>query len=44
MNEHLLLCEGYGCQHEEGIDYPEGELCPDCPFWAGRERDDISGG
>ena len=33
----------YGCPHEEGIDYPEGEPCPHCPFWAGRERDDIFG-
>jgi hypothetical protein len=27
-----------GCPHEEGIDYPEGEPCPQCPFWAGRDR------
>ena len=27
-----------GCPHEEGIDYPEGEPCPNCPFWAGRDR------
>ncbi len=27
-----------GCPHEEGIDYPEGEACPDCPFWEGRDR------
>jgi len=27
-----------GCPHEEGIDYPEGEACPLCPFWAGRDR------
>jgi hypothetical protein len=26
-----------GCPHEEGIDY-EGETCPACPFWAGRDR------
>ncbi len=26
-----------GCPHEEGIDY-EGPTCPDCPFWAGRDR------
>ncbi len=26
-----------GCPHEEGIDY-EGEVCPRCPFWAGRDR------
>lgn len=27
-----------GCPQEEGIDYPMGEACPQCPFWAGRER------
>lgn len=27
-----------GCPHEEGIDYPEGGVCPHCPFWAGRDR------
>jgi hypothetical protein len=27
-----------GCPHEEEIDYPKGEACPHCPFWAGRER------
>lgn len=27
-----------GCPHEDGVDYPEGETCPACPFWAGRDR------
>ncbi len=27
-----------GCPHEEGIDYPEGQPCPRCPFWANRDR------
>ncbi len=27
-----------GCPHEEGTDYPLGEACPQCPFWAGRDR------
>ena len=27
-----------GCPHEEGIDYPEGEPCPECPFWESRDR------
>jgi hypothetical protein len=27
-----------GCPHESGIDYPEGQSCPLCPFWAGRNR------
>ena len=27
-----------GCPHEEGIDYPEGQSCPKCAFWANRDR------
>lgn len=27
-----------GCPHEEGVDYPEGKSCPQCPYWAGRDR------
>ncbi len=27
-----------GCPHEEGKDYPDGEVCPHCPFWAHRDR------
>ena len=27
-----------GCPHEEGVDYPEGTSCPQCPYWAGRDR------
>src|SRR5262249_46962529 len=27
-----------GCPHEEGIDYPERQVCPQCPFWAHRDR------
>jgi hypothetical protein len=26
-----------GCPHEEGMDFPEGEDCPFCPFWAGKQ-------
>jgi len=33
MTEHII-----GCPHEEGIDYPLGETCPQCPFWANRDR------
>jgi tetratricopeptide (TPR) repeat protein len=33
MPEEIL-----GCPHEEGIDYPLDEVCPECPFWADRER------
>jgi hypothetical protein len=35
----IAMVEGIiGCPHEEGVDYPEGEACPQCPFWAGRDR------
>ena len=27
-----------GCPHEEGTDYPDGEKCPRCTFWANRDR------
>ena len=27
-----------GCPHEEGIDYPEGSACPQCPYWAKLDR------
>jgi hypothetical protein len=27
-----------GCPHEEGIDYPDGEKCPKCTYWANRDR------
>ncbi len=35
----VIMTDGIiGCPHEEGIDYPEGEKCPECPFWAHRDR------
>ena len=27
-----------GCPHEEGVDYPIGQKCPACPYWADRDR------
>ena len=33
MTERII-----GCPHESGVDYPEGQSCPHCPFWAGRNR------
>ncbi|MFH1068028.1 MAG: hypothetical protein V1794_00270 [Candidatus Glassbacteria bacterium] len=35
-----VVMTGYiiGCPHEEGIDYPEGQVCPQCPYWANRDR------
>ena len=32
-----------GCPHEEGIDYPKGEVCP-CGFLKGRWRPQGAGG
>jgi hypothetical protein len=35
----VVISDGImGCPHEEAIDYPEGTSCPQCPFWAGRNR------
>jgi hypothetical protein len=35
----VVISEGIiGCPHEEDIDYPKGEVCPECPFWANRDR------
>ncbi|HEX6910426.1 MAG TPA: hypothetical protein VF142_08525 [Longimicrobium sp.] len=28
----------FGCPHEEGIDYPHGGVCPQCPYWAAHDR------
>lgn len=35
----VTVAEGIiGCPHEEGVDYPKGEECPQCPFWKGKDR------
>lgn len=35
----VVMTDGIiGCPHEEGIDYPDGQVCPQCPFWAHRDR------
>ena len=34
----VVMPEGIiGCPHEEDIDY-HGPVCPECPFWANRDR------
>lgn len=34
----VVMADGIiGCPHQEGIDY-EGEWCPVCEFWRGRDR------
>ena len=35
----VVMTDGIiGCPHEEGVDYPDGKVCPQCPFWAHRDR------
>lgn len=35
----VVITDGIiGCPHEEGIDYPSGETCPQCPYWASHDR------
>jgi hypothetical protein len=43
LREHAVLTVSsvdriIGCPHEEGIDYPDGESCPECPFWRSKDR------
>jgi hypothetical protein len=34
----VVMSDGnMGCPHEEGEDFPNGEDCPFCPFWAGKQ-------
>ena len=33
-----MIQEVIGCPHEEGIDYPEGDYCPECNYWKGHDR------
>ncbi|MBE7557116.1 MAG: hypothetical protein HS126_39270 [Anaerolineales bacterium] len=36
--KNVVITDGViGCPHEEGIDFPEGEDCPFCPFWKGKQ-------
>jgi hypothetical protein len=37
--KQVAMTEGnMGCPHEEGEDFPQGEDCPFCPFWKGKQR------
>src|SRR6202158_3655537 len=38
VHSGVMTKEMMGGPHEEGSAYPEGEACPECRFWAGRER------
>jgi len=33
-----MIEEIIGCPHEEAIDYPSGEYCPECDYWKNRDR------
>jgi SEC-C motif len=36
--KQVAMTEGnLGCPHEEGEDFPQGEDCPFCPFWQGKQ-------
>lgn len=36
--KNIVVTQGnLGCPHEEGIDFPVGQDCPFCPFWAGKQ-------
>jgi hypothetical protein len=37
-NSVIMADRIIGCPHEEGTDYPDGQICPHCPFWAHRDR------
>lgn len=37
--KRVVMTDGIiGCSHEEGIDYPVGEKCPECKFWSYRDK------
>ena len=38
VNRVAMLDRIIGCPHEEGVDYPDGAICPQCPYWADRDR------
>ena len=33
----VMTSENMGCPHEEGLDFPSGEDCPFCRWWAGKQ-------
>lgn len=37
MREVAVTDDALGCPHEEGIDFPEGQECPYCPYWRGKQ-------
>lgn len=41
VNSVALTPGIYACPHEPGIDYPQGDSCPLCPFWANVKKPDL---
>ncbi len=37
VNSVAMSDGNMGCPHEEGLDFPQGEDCPFCPFWKGKQ-------
>ena len=37
FNKELTAKQRRGCRWRR-VDYPEGGVCPQCPFWAHRDR------
>lgn len=33
----VAIDQNMGCPHEEGEDFPEGDDCPFCPYWKGKQ-------
>ena len=38
VKQRIITERIIGCPHEEGKDYPQGGVCPHCPFWHNRDR------
>ena len=38
VKQRIITERIIGCAHEEGKDYPQGGVCPHCPFWHNRDR------
>ncbi len=34
----VMMDKIIGCSHEEGVDYPDGEVCEECTYWLNRDR------
>lgn len=37
VKEVVVTAGNLGCPHEEGKDFPVGQDCPFCPYWAGKQ-------